>query len=120
MSDGRPRISTKGFAVAAVVVALMLAGIVSYYASTSPDGLNKVAEDKDFSSQEREHAAGDSPFADYSTDRVEDQRLSGALAGVVGVTVVLVLAGGLSFMLRSRDASDAHDESAEARTPERR
>jgi hypothetical protein len=102
MNDPRGRISTKTFAVAAVLVALLLAAVVSYYASGSPDGLNRVAEDNGFISQERESATADSPLADYSARNVSDDRLSGGLAGVVGVAVVLVLAGGLALVVRRR------------------
>jgi hypothetical protein len=114
--------STKAFAWAAVLVALLLAGAVSYYASSSPDGLNKVAQDQGFSAQERESAASESPLADYSTEQVENDRLSGAVAGVVGVGVVLVLAGGLAMVLRRRsDSSQAEGPSEPVgRTPEGR
>lgn len=113
MSRRRP--STKVFAVVAVLVALLLAGVVSYYASGSPDGLNRVAEDKGFAAQEKDSAAADSPFSDYATRDVDNDRLSGAVAGIVGVAVVLVLAGGLGHVVRRRGAADSagHDEEAQ-------
>ena len=99
MTTIRTRWVLLGIAVAAVV----LAGIVSYYASGSPDGLTKVSEDKGFASTETEHRAGDGPFAGYSTKDIGDARLAGGLAGVVGVVVVLVLASGLVLLVRRRD-----------------
>jgi hypothetical protein len=92
------------------LVALVLAGVVSYYASASPDGLNKVAEDKGFSAQEEESATADSPLAGYET-AVDNDRLSGGLAGVAGVVVVLALAGGLAFVVRRR-TDDSGEPSA--------
>lgn len=98
----RRRMSNKTFAAAAVVVALLLAGVASFYASGSPDGLSKVAADNGIDQQEKEHSTSDSPLAGYSTKDVDDERLSGGLAGVVGVTVVLLLAGGVALVLRRR------------------
>jgi hypothetical protein len=106
MTGQRRGVSNKTFAVAAVLLALLLGGVVSYYASGSPDGLNRVAEDKGFIDEERASAAADSPFADYSTRDVSNERLSGGLAGVVGVAVVLVVAGGLALVVRRRTPAD--------------
>ena len=46
--------------------------------------------------------AADGPLADYGTKGVDDERLSGGLAGVIGTVVVLVLAGGLALVVRRR------------------
>ena len=96
-----------------VVVALLLAGVVSFYSSGSPDGLERVAEDGGFSSTSEDSPAADSPLADYSVRGVDDSRLSGGVAGVVGTLVVLVLAGGLAFALRRREPSEPPTESSD-------
>jgi cobalt/nickel transport protein len=102
-------VSTRALVVTGLLVALLLAGVVSYYASSSPDGLNRVAEDKGFSSTEKKHVSEDSPLAGYGTKGVSDERLSGGVAGVVGCLVVLVLAGGLALVVRRRGAGDGSD-----------
>lgn len=89
-----------------LVAALLMAGVVSFYASSDPDGLNRVAEDEGFASTESEHASADSPLSDYAVAGVEDERLSGGLAGVAGVVVVLLLTGGIAYAVRRR-SSDA-------------
>src|SRR4249919_2224784 len=96
------RFSTKAVVFAGVVVALLLAGVVSFYASNSPDGLNRVAEDKGFSDTQTKHVSDGSPLAGYGTQGIDNQRLSGGLAGVVGCVVVLALAGGLTYVVRRR------------------
>ena len=96
------RVSTRALVVTGVLVALLLAGVVSYYASTSPDGLNRVAEDKGFAQTQTRHPADGSPFAGYGTKGVGDQRLSKGVAGVVGSLVVLGLAGGVTLLVRRR------------------
>ena len=72
-----------------MLVALLLAGVASFYASGDPDGLTKVSEDQGFAQTEQEHQTGDGPFAGYETKGVADGRLSGGMAGVVGSLVVL-------------------------------
>ena len=99
----------KWVALGIVLVALLLAGVVSFYASSSPDGLNRVAQDHGFAQTAKDHEAARGPFAGYATKDVGHARLSGGLAGVVGVAVVLVLAGGLALLLRRRPpAPPAH------------
>jgi cobalt/nickel transport protein len=100
---------TRTLVLAGVLVALLLAGVVSYYASNRPDGLNRVAQDHGFAHAEKQHRSQDSPLAGYRTKGVDDGRLSGGLAGVVGSLVVLTLAGGLALAMRRRDAGDRRD-----------
>ena len=109
------RVSTRTLVVVGVLVALLLAGVVSYYASSDPDGLNRVAEDKGFSKTERSHNAEDGPFAGYGTEGVDDRRLSRGVAGVAGSLVVLLLAGGLALVIRRRGTTgEGADEQVHA------
>ncbi|WP_030673716.1 energy-coupling factor ABC transporter permease [Streptomyces sp. NRRL B-1347] len=89
---------------AGLVTSLVLAGFVSFYASTNPDGLEKVARDKGIDQKEKEHAAKDSPFFDYSVEGITNTRLSGGLAGVVGVGVTVVAGTGVFWAVRRRRA----------------
>jgi cobalt/nickel transport protein len=95
--------------MAGVVVALLLAGIVSISASGRPDGLDRVARDYGFSGTEKEHAQADSPLAGYATEGVDDDRLSTGVAGVAGSLVVLALAGGLFLAVRRRGGDTGTD-----------
>ncbi|CAA9316448.1 MAG: hypothetical protein AVDCRST_MAG36-149 [uncultured Nocardioidaceae bacterium] len=101
-------VPTRVLVVTGLLLALLLAGVASYYAASAPDGLNRVAADQGFASAE-EQVNDATPLAGYETAGVEDDRLSGGLAGVVGCVVVLVLAGGLTQVLRTRrrDTGDA-------------
>ncbi len=92
---------TRVLVVLGVLVALLLAGVVSHYASSEPDGLNRVAQDQGFAA---ESGRGNAPLAGYSARGVADDRWAGGLAGVVGVVVVLGLTGGLTLVLRRRGA----------------
>ncbi|GEM_PF-2506511 len=97
-------VRNRRFAIGALVVALLVAGVVSYWASSSPDGLNKVAADTGFGTQEKPHGLDDSPFAGYGTKGLGGGFASGAVAGVAGVAITLALAGGLTLVLRRRAA----------------
>ncbi|MEU8760822.1 energy-coupling factor ABC transporter permease [Streptomyces sp. NPDC048659] len=107
-----PRSSRKLW-IGGVATALVLAGFVSFYASASPDGLEKVAADKGIDSKVAPHAAADSPLADYGVKDVSDARLSGGLAGVIGVGATLAVGSGAFWAVRRRRSASA-DASANA------
>ncbi|MFF0740968.1 energy-coupling factor ABC transporter permease [Streptomyces sp. NPDC004111] len=96
---------------AGLVTALVLAGVVSFYASASPDGLEKVAADQGIDKNVREHAAADSPLADYGVRNVDNARLSGGLAGVIGVGVTVAVGSGVFWAVRKRRAPESVEKS---------
>jgi cobalt/nickel transport protein len=106
------------FLALGLLVCLLLAGVASYYASSHPDGLEHVAEQTGFIDSAEDSATADSPLADYSTRGVDDARLSGGIAGVVGVVVMLLLSTALFWGLRRRgdpdDAVEAEDAPSHA------
>jgi len=107
--------STRRFFAAFLVTALLVAGVASYYASSHPDGLEFVAGDTGFLDRADDSPTAGSPLADYSTKGIDDVRVSGGVAGVVGSLLVLVLSGGMFWVLRRRSehaAEEAQDNSA--------
>ncbi len=109
--------STKKVWATGLVTALVLAGFVSFYASASPDGLEKVAADQGIDQNVREHAAAGSPLADYGVKDVDDARLSGGLAGVIGVGATVAVGTGVFWAVRRRRADGP--AAAPAATPAR-
>lgn len=97
-----PARSNRRFYVGFLVVALLVAGVVSFYASAHPDGLEHVAASTGFLETADEHAAADGPLADYAVKGVDDARLSGGLAGIIGVGVTLLLTAALTWLVRRR------------------
>ncbi|MEU9107866.1 energy-coupling factor ABC transporter permease [Streptomyces xanthophaeus] len=98
--------STRKVWATGLVTALVLAGFVSFYASASPDGLEKVAADKGIDAKVEEHASADSPLADYAVKDVDDARLSGGLAGVIGVGGTVAVGTGIFWAVRRRRAEE--------------
>lgn len=89
LSESRKRLYL--FLAAGLLVAFGLAGLVSGFASGSPDGLERVAEDEGFSATARDSDLAGSPLADYQVSGVENERLSGGLAGLAGVSLTFGL-----------------------------
>lgn len=99
-------LSFRAFVLAALVVALGLGALLSPLASSSPDGLERVADDHGFVDRGRlaplQEAA---PIADYAFPGVEDPRLATALAGLTGTLGVCLLGWGLARVLHRRGRS---------------
>lgn len=98
----QPTRSNRRFYITFLVVALLIGGVISFYASGDPDGLEFVAGSKGFLDTARDHATGDGPLADYGVRGIGDARLSGGLAGIIGVLVTLLLAGLVARVVRRR------------------
>jgi len=73
---------------------------LSPLASSSPDGLERVAEDKGFIG-----LAGEAPFqiiADYVFPGIENEALATILAGIIGTLILFGAAYGLAWLLTLR------------------
>lgn len=84
----------KRFYLISLAISIVIAGIFSFYASSAPDGLEKVAIDLGFIDSAKNSATSDSALADYGVAGVKNERLSVGIAGVIGV-----IATGLVMML---------------------
>ncbi|MFC4117451.1 energy-coupling factor ABC transporter permease [Nonomuraea zeae] len=87
------------FLLGGVGVTVVLAGIVSFFASSSPDGLEAVAENKGFIDQATDHLFGGWALADYG----DVGGIPVGVAGIIGVGLVLLITGALAFAARSRN-----------------
>ncbi|MFE1249526.1 energy-coupling factor ABC transporter permease [Streptomyces sp. NPDC058741] len=101
------RTSPRAVWAAGLVASLVLAGFVSFYASANPDGLEKVAADHGIDRKTEDHDAAGSPLADYGVEDVDDARLSGGLAGVIGVGVTVAAGSTVFWAVRRRRCDGA-------------
>jgi cobalt/nickel transport protein len=88
----RRRISTRAFTLGALALALLIACVLSIWASGNPDGLEYVAESTGFVDAAQDSATAISPLADYGVVFVANPWLSVALAGAIGCGVTFGLA----------------------------
>lgn len=93
-----PRIGARGFLAVGGLVTLMVAGVLSLFASAHPDGLEYVGEELGFGGSAHESAVAGSPLADYVVHGL-DGPLATSLAGLLGVLVTVVLGVGLMRLL---------------------
>ncbi len=103
------RISILAFTALALAVAVGLAVAVSPYASASPDGLEKVADQKGFLESGRLAPLQEgSPIPDYAFPWIENERLATGVAGFVGTLAVFGIALGLGRIARRRSDPGRH------------
>ena len=104
------------FVAGGLLVAIGLAMLVSGFASGSPDGLNKVAEDHGFAANAKEHLFENGPLAGYAVKGVNGDRLSTGISGLIGVLVTFGVGLALFALLRAM-RSGGHDRSEPTRAP---
>ncbi|MGC4793443.1 PDGLE domain-containing protein [Micromonospora saelicesensis] len=113
------------FLAGGLLVALLLAGVVSNYASSHPDGLDSsllkgctVDADDNIvggscpAQQARDHELADSPLADYGVRGVRNSFVSTGLSGVLGVLVTFAIGAGGFWLLRRRGGTPTDADSA--------
>lgn len=88
--------------VVGMLLSLVLAAVVSLFASSQPDGLERVARDTGFAGSAAKSATADSPLSDYGIEGVENARASAAGAGLIGVAVTATAGFGLFALLKPR------------------
>ncbi len=93
----------KKFIILGLVISTAIAGILSYFASSNPDGLEKVSSDKGLDINVTDSAVADSVFADYGIAGLEN---STGLAGIIGILITGLIGYGLvKWVSRSNENS---------------
>jgi cobalt/nickel transport protein len=89
-------------------IALIIGGVISLFASSNPDGLEKVAMNI-FGGEEKlnEHTEGkeviESPMPDYAIPGIQNETLAASLAGVIGVLLVFILVIVIGMLLKNKN-----------------
>jgi cobalt/nickel transport protein len=90
-----------------IMVGLLLAAVValflSPFASSWPDGLERVAEDKGFLEKAEEtEPVLTSPIPDYVFPGLKSEKAATAIAGIVGTLLMFGLGYGVARVLKRR------------------
>jgi cobalt/nickel transport protein len=93
------------FIVVALFVCLVIGFLLSAFASSSPDGLEKAAEKLGFLGLGEALVWGHSLMPDYSISFLGDRPISGMIAGLVGTLVIFGLGWGLGAVLKRGKSS---------------
>lgn len=86
--------------LAGLFIAVAIALFLSPFASQSPDGLEKVAEDKGFLHKGEGQEVFSAPIPDYTMPGVKQEGIATSLAGLIGTLLVFAVAYGLGYSLR--------------------
>ena len=103
------------FLLGGLLVAIGLAMLVSGFASSSPDGLEKVAEDHGIAANARQHLFENGPLAGYAVKGVGNDRVGTAISGLIGVLVTFGI--GLALFAAVRALRSGRDRSEPTRAP---
>jgi hypothetical protein len=105
--------SMRLFIAIALALAVGLAFVLSPYASSSPDGLNRVAGDKGFDGSAKLHSIQeDSPIPGYAFPGIQDEKLAKGVAGFVGTLGVFAIGYGAAHALRRTRRPDREPPSS--------
>ena len=88
------------FTILALAVAIGLGTAASPFASSSPDGLQKVAQRKAFLDERR--AQHTSLLSHYAIPGIHDSRVATGLAGFAGTLGVFLVGYGIAAVVRRR------------------
>ncbi len=92
-----------GFVWIGLGVALLVALFLSPFASSSPDGLEKVAQKKGFSEMaERWKFWKHAPLSGYTLPWIRSEKISTALSGLAGTLAIFFIAIGVGKAIKKR------------------
>ena len=104
------RRATATFVLAGIAAALLLVVVVAPHASSSPDGLERVASDHGFAWTGQTSAAAGSPLAHYSVAGVPDAGVGTILAGAIGLVLTFAVGALVLHISARRGASRSTDD----------
>lgn len=92
------------------IVTLIAAGMISYFASPHPDGLERVAENNGFINKAKE-PSWVAWIKDYELPGIHIPILRVGLAGIIGVSLLFLVLYGLTSKLTRREEDNNVGES---------
>jgi hypothetical protein len=94
--------SLRSLVIAGLVLSSVLAASSAWLADDAPDGMSKVARDEGFADRQTDHVLDDSPVAGYRIEKIDDEGVGTATAGLLGTFLTFSLAIGAAGAVRLR------------------
>jgi cobalt/nickel transport protein len=85
-----------------LLIAIIFVLFFSPFASKSPDGLEKVAENKGFLHKCKVQEVFKSPIPDYLVPGIKHKGVATAVSGLIGVLISFGVAFGLGYLIRKK------------------
>ncbi|KPJ68564.1 hypothetical protein AMJ44_06345 [candidate division WOR-1 bacterium DG_54_3] len=82
-----------------ILLSILIAILAAFFASSNPDGLEKVAENLGFIDRGIERS---SAMTDYSIPFIYQEGISTSIAGILGIFIILGLFWATALFLRKR------------------
>jgi cobalt/nickel transport protein len=90
-----------GFVWIGLGISILLALFLSPYASSTPDGLEKIAKVKGFSDKgEGWKVWRHAPFSDYAIPWIKNEKVSTAISGLIGTLGIFFIVFGLGKLIK--------------------
>ena len=83
-----------------LMVSFVMAAVISLFASSSPDGLERVAENLGFIEHGEGHEVMESPMPDYAIPGIENETVAASLAGLSGTLIMFLMVYGVGSLLK--------------------
>jgi hypothetical protein len=90
--------------VGGLVASLVVIAVASRFASSQPDGLEKVAADEGIAATEQAHDLAEGPFADYRAPGLGAGAVGAGVAGALGLAVTFAVCTAAVVVARRRRA----------------
>ena len=92
--------------IGGLLIALIIAVMAPFLASSNPDGLESSAESLEVPESEAAYTA---PLPDYAIPGMEDNPLGGVVALIVGTIVVLLVVLGVATIIGKRKKNGTNE-----------
>ena len=96
-----------------LMIALGVAVVVAQFASSSPDGLEFVAEQEGFLETAGEHDLATVPLANYGENLTGSNWINTAVAGLAGTLATLAIGYGVFWLARKTNGDDPDSASTQ-------
>ncbi|MEA2001363.1 MAG: PDGLE domain-containing protein [Actinomycetota bacterium] len=97
--------------VVGLVLALGVAVVLAQFASSSPDGLEYVAEQEGFLETAGDHDLAEVPLANYGETLTSNGWANTAVAGLAGTLATLAIGSGVFWLARKTNGDDPESAS---------